>query len=94
MKLRLGSRVAPSIFSLDDIGRLVLSRVTSVGRLYSARRIGVPTNKAFGWIQHRVIVGKPRIEVSNAFGNLSETGLMIKIRGTGKENNIISKLRI
>ena len=40
---------------------------------------------AFGEIQYEVIVGKPRIVVSNAFGNLSETGLRIKLRGTGRE---------
>ena len=59
------------------------SRMTSVGRLHLARRIGVPKKHyfAFGGIQHEVIVGKPRSEFGDAFRNLSETGLRIEIRG-------------
>ena len=49
---------------------------------------------AFGGIQLELIVGKPRIDFGNIFGNLNETGLRIKIRCTGKESDIIGKLMI
>ena len=91
MKLRLRSRVTPSIFSLDDTESLGdFGRKIGFGK---KDRTAYKHHLAFGGIQHEVIVGKPS-EFGDAFRNLSETGLRIKIRGTDKESGIISKLMI
>ena len=95
MKLRLRSRVTLSIFSLDDIGRLRPSSDFSKEIVFSKKNRSANKHYlTFRGIQHEMIVGKPRIKVSNTFENFSETGSRIKIRGTDKESDIIRKLLI